>query len=153
MLMEFDELYERLETLHKGIKEALRDLPQEALDWVPGPEMNSLGILVMHTAGAERYWIGDVIGEDPSGRVRETEFQVKGLDAQTLMERLDDTLFHSRGILQELSLEDLSTIRTSPRDGREFSVAWSMAHALEHTALHLGHIQIIRQLWDQKNTA
>jgi len=28
-------------------------------------------------------------------------------------------------------------------------VAWALAHALEHTALHLGHIQIGRELWQE----
>jgi hypothetical protein len=30
-------------------------------------------------------------------------------------------------------------------------VGWALLHALEHTAIHLGHIQITQQLWDQKN--
>jgi hypothetical protein len=28
-------------------------------------------------------------------------------------------------------------------------VAWALFHALEHTALHCGQIQIQRQLWEQ----
>jgi ankyrin repeat protein len=31
-------------------------------------------------------------------------------------------------------------------------VAWCLAHALEHTALHLGHMQITRQLWEQRGS-
>ena len=29
-------------------------------------------------------------------------------------------------------------------------VAWALLHALEHTAIHLGHMQIMRQLWEQR---
>jgi len=29
-------------------------------------------------------------------------------------------------------------------------VAWALLHALDHTAQHLGHMQITRQLWDQE---
>jgi len=26
-------------------------------------------------------------------------------------------------------------------------VAWAILHALEHTGIHLGHIQVTQQLW------
>ena len=149
MLNAYNEIFDRLETLHSGIKLAIDGLPQEALDWVPGSQRNSLCMLVMHTAGAERYWIGDVIGVDNSDRVREEEFHAKGISAERLNNRLDEVLSHSKSVLEALNLYDLEATRTSSRDNREYTVAWSLAHALEHTALHLGHIQIIRQLWDQ----
>ena len=107
-------------------------------------------ILVTHLAGAERYWIGDVAGEEPSGRLRDTEFRTQGVEVEALESLLARTLDHSRGVLKRLTLEDLSSPRISSRDGKSFTVAWCLAHALEHTALHLGHIQITRQLWDIK---
>ena len=63
-------LSERVETIHRNIEKAIDGLPAEALDWVPGPDMNSIAVLLAHTVGAERYWIGDLAGDDPSGRVR-----------------------------------------------------------------------------------
>jgi class 3 adenylate cyclase len=115
--------------------------------------MNSLCVLAVHLAGAERYWIGDVVGRDPSGRDRDAELRARGLDAAALKARLADVLAHSRGVLEDLALADLETVRVSPRDGREFSVAWALAHALEHTAMHVGHAQLVRQLWDQAEQA
>ena len=38
----------------------------------------------------------------------------------------------------------------STRDDRNFSAGWALAHALEHTAPHLGHAQVTRQLWERK---
>ena len=111
--------------------------------------MNPLGVLTIHVAGAERYWIGDVVGKDPSGRDRDAEFRTRGLDADTLISHLAETLDHSWRVLEDLSLADLETKRFSSLDGRQFTVAWCLAHALEHAALHLGHMQLMRQLWDQ----
>lgn len=149
----FCEAYlDRLHILHDNILQAIEGLPPAALDWVPGPDMNSIAVLVVHTVGAERYWIGDVVARDPSGRDRAAEFRVQGLDAPTLKKRLGDTLAHTRGVLHGLVLQDLEGIRISPRDGREFTVAWALAHALEHTAMHTGHIQIMRQLWEQRTS-
>ena len=146
----FESYLDRLQELHDDILQAISRLPQAALDWVPGPGMNSLSVLVVHVTGAERYWVGDVVARDPSDRDRAVEFRVQGLDAATLEKRLGDTLDHTRGVLEELTLQDLETVRVSPRDGREFTVAWALAHALEHTAVHAGHAQITRQLWEQK---
>jgi uncharacterized damage-inducible protein DinB len=142
----FESYYDRLHTLHRGVSEAIADLPNEALDWEPALSMNSLTVLVVHLTGAERYWIGDVVGQDPSGRIRSEEFETRGWGTVKLQERLDRTLAHSYGVLQQLSVEDLDASRYSSRDENTYSVAWALAHALEHTALHLGHIQIGREL-------
>lgn len=143
---------ERLEALHGEIWRAIADLPPEALDWTPGPEMNSMGVLIAHTAGAERYWIGDVAGEDRSGRVRAAEFETRGQGVDALATLLTDTLIHSRRVLERLTVADLAAMRLSVQDNQDYSTAWCLAHALEHTGLHLGHIQVTRQLWDQQRS-
>ena len=153
MLPAFADYFQRLQSLHNDIEAALEGLPQDALDWVAGPDINSLTVLVIHLSGAERYWIGDVAGDLPSGRNRSDEFLVKGLDAEALISRLNSALEISRQVLEGLALDDLSAMRTAPANGRQYSVAWALSHALEHTAIHLGHIQIIRQLWDPQRQA
>ena len=77
---------------------------------------------------------------------------VDWLDAATLKARLTDTLAHSQTVLERLPLPYLEATQVSPRDGREFTVAWCLAHALEHTALHLGQMQITRQLWERQGS-
>ena len=142
---------ERLTDLHEGVSEAIQGLSAEALDWSPGAGMNSLLVLAVHLAGAERYWIGDVAGQDPSGRVRIEEFTTSGWDTIELQNHLDRTLAHSRGVLEGLTVTDLEAQRLGTRDGRIYSVALALNHALEHTGLHLGHMQIGRQLWEQRS--
>jgi uncharacterized damage-inducible protein DinB len=145
-----EESLNTFQTLHAEIGRAIEGLPQTALDWVPGPEMNSLAVLIVHVAGAERYWIGDVIAGEPSDRDRPAEFRTSGLDVETLKGRLAGSLAYVRGVLERLTLQDLETTRISPRDSRQFTVAWCLTHALAHTATHMGHIQLTRQLWDQR---
>lgn len=146
----FVEYLNRLQTLHDNIKEALAGLPAEALDWRPGPEMNSIAVLVVHVAGAERYWIGDVAAQEPSGRNRAAEFETRGVPATALSERLDESLACARTALTRLSPEDLAQARSSARHEQTFTVAWSLLHALEHTAIHAGHIGLTRQLWEER---
>jgi uncharacterized damage-inducible protein DinB len=144
----FSEVADRLDALHSDMVQALAGLPGAALDWSPGAEMNSLAVLAIHAAGAERFWIGDMVGQAPSGRDRDAEFHVLGWDQARLQARLDEVLAHSCDVLEHLSTQELEAVRISPRDGREFTVAWCLLHALEHDALHLGHMQIMRGLWE-----
>ncbi len=145
------EYLERLTDLHAQMATALDGLPAPALDWSPGPEMNSLAVLITHVAGAERYWIGDVAGQDPSGRDRTSEFRTAGQTATDLLARLEASLAHAHGVLAQLSLTDLATEQPSVRHpGQTFTVAFCLLHTLEHTGQHLGHVQMVRQLWQQR---
>jgi len=140
-----------LEELHQEILHTINDLPQEAFDWTPFNGGNSLSVLVVHLTGAERYWIGDVVSGVPSGRDRDSEFKVKNLKPGELTARLQESWSYVAKALENLDLNDLETKRRSPRDDREVSVTWALEHGLKHTAVHLGHIQITRQLWDLHN--
>ena len=143
----------RLTDLHQEILDNIDGLSQEALDWTPlqqtSGDMNSINVLVTHLCGAERYWIGDVACGDPSERVRSTEFEVSGTNAEILAERVVTATAYARTALKKLDIDSLVVQRIKLRDGRPATAGWALLHALEHTAIHLGHIQITRQLWNE----
>lgn len=149
----FQEYLKILQTCHTDILKAVDGLPSAALDWVPGKEMNSINVLVFHLTGAEQYWISDVTAQKPTTRDRDAEFKVHDVDVSVLKKRLEDNLTFAASVLETLNLTDLESPRISPRDGREVTVAWALLHALEHSMLHLGQIQLTRQLWEQKEQA
>lgn len=153
MLNFYEDYLERLGHLHAKIELALKGLPQEALDWIPGPEMNPPGALVAHIAGAENYWIGEVVGKTPCGRNREAEFTVRGLRCGQLLDLLEESMDCARRVFAGLTLADLQAGRLSPRSGHYITTGWALLHALEHTGIHLGDIQITRQLWEQRGKA
>ena len=138
-----------LQQSHNEILEALEGLSSDALDWSPGRDMNSISVLVFHLTGAERYWIGDVAAQDPKERDRDAEFRVHDLGIDVLKKRLADNLEYARNALEKFTVQDMEATRVSARDGRTFTVAWALLYALEHTTLHLGQIQLTRQLWEQ----
>jgi len=146
----FKDYLNLLQDCHNGILEALEGLPPAALDWVPGQDMNSISVLVFHLTGAERFWIGDIAAQDPTERDRDAEFRVHDVEMDVLKKRLVDNLDYARRVLDKMSLQDLEASRVRPSDGREFTVAWAVLHALEHATSHLGQIQITRQLWEQQ---
>ena len=116
---------------------------------MPGEDMNSLAVLVMHTVGATRYLIGDLAGQNPIGRDPEVEFATSGLDETALKRHLNETLDYIQEILKDFTLEDLPAERFGSRSTRASTVGWALLHTLDHTAAHAGHMQITRQLWDR----
>ncbi len=149
----FADVMERLDFLHGEIRRAINDLSVEALDWAPAEGANTMGAVVVHTLGAERYWLATVIFGQPSDRVRDSEFLARGWLGVELFEQLDKLTTLERAIFETLTLEDLEQLRRVPRDGREVTVSWALAHVIEHTAVHVGHLQLTRQLWDERARA
>ena len=149
----FSDYIDLLQERHNEILEALEGLHPDALDWSPGPDMNSISVLIFHLAGAERYWIGDVVTQDPKERDRDAEFRVRDVGMDVLESRLADNVEYARTNLDKLTVEDLETTRVSARNGQRYTVAWALLHALEHTTLHLGQIQLTRQLWEQSKAS
>ena len=146
----FTDYLNLLQDCHNGILQALDGLPQAALDWVPGQDMNSINVLLAHITGSVRFWIGDIAAQEPSNRDREAEFRTQGVEADVWRTKLSENLKYAHNALDKLSLQDLEAQRVRPSDGREFTVAWALIHALEHATSHLGQIQITRQLWEQR---
>lgn len=125
------------------------ELPVEALDWTPDPALNSLAILVVHTTGALRYWVGELLGGEPAYRDREAEFAVHGLSKAELHATLNETQAQVSRVLEALTPDDLEAKRYSPIHKDYFTGAFALARALEHTALHVGHMEVTRELWEQ----
>ena len=149
MLPYFESLAEEFHDLHEQIRNDLNSLPPEALDWKPGPEMNSVSVIVVHLTGSERFLVGDVVMQEASNRNRDAEFMVKGMTRADLNRRLDETEAYVRASFEKLTLEDLAKERLHPRHGNQVKIAWALLHALDHAATHLGHINITTQLWHQ----
>ena len=140
-----------IEDLRKQVQDMVAGLPAEALNWRPLPgddhATNSLAVLVAHVAGAEHFWIAEVVGGMPATRDRPAEFTTEVDDPASLMERLDQVGIETRGVLSSLSEDELASTRSVR--GKTVSVRWAILHVIDHTALHLGHMQLTFQLWSQ----
>jgi uncharacterized damage-inducible protein DinB len=145
----YEDLFDQLQARHRELLTALEELPPEAYDWKPAPEMNSMAVLIFHLTGGERYWIGDVVKGEDSHRDRDAEFKVSGLTREALKQRVNDLEAYEKSVLDEMKMEQLEEERMSPRHQKTYSVAWGLMHALEHTAEHVGHIHVMKDLWKQ----
>ena len=147
----FADYLERLEGLQHRLHQAVRDLPVEAMDWSPGPEMNpvmnSMAVLLAHITGVLKEGM-DLALDNPPSRVRAQEFQTHGVSSTEMLRRLDAVIDYARDALPRLGLADLAQARQD-EDGM-ITCGWALLHALEHAYLHLGHIQITCQMWRQR---
>ena len=149
MLTELSNYRQRIEDLRRQVQELIADLPAEALNWRPlagsgEHTTNSLAILVAHVAGAEHFWIGEVVGGHPPTRDRDAEFTTQA-GAAELLRLLDNTGAETRQVFSTLGEADLSATREAR--GRTIPIRWCLLHVVDHTALHLGHMQLTYQLW------
>lgn len=141
-----------LAKLHEECKQALQGLSNDQLDWRPSEAENSIAVLAVHIAGAEKFWVGDCILEVSSNRDRPAEFATKDLGVETLEAALDESLDYVRAGLAKLSDQDLAGLRTHPRTGEPINVACALSHIIQHTALHLGHMQITRHWLKERSS-
>ena len=150
MISELDNYLNRLDDLHGQASSLIAELPAEALNWRPIEDedshvTNSLAVMAAHVAGAEHFWIAEVIGGRPTTRDRDAEFVVVAATPAELLQLLEKVSQETKEVLSGLSESDLGEMRQA-RD-RTVAVRWGILHIIDHTSLHLGHMQMTYQLW------
>ena len=132
------------------IRDAIMGLNDDAANWNPLPEgTNSVYAILSHMIGAQSYWVRQVIAGETIQRDRETEFHASGKLAEVL-DRWEKNSDETEKILSRLSLAQLAETRTVRIRPEPVTVRWCILHLMSHNAIHLGHIQITRQLWEQR---
>ncbi len=147
------EAISRLEWLHETYLESMHGLTVSELDWSPGADMNSLCVLAVHVTAAERFWFGAVV-DDMITRDRPAEFTASGFSLDQLEARFAANVAFCKEKFPALSasrlgeIVDVSAWRHWPP--QEFSRGWALLRGLDHTAEHLGHAGMTRQLLDRR---
>jgi len=150
MIKEIQGYLTSLNDLRNQVKSLLKGLPVEALDWQPIQEegelaTNSLGVLATHLAGSETFWMKEIIARQPIRRNRDAEFLARRVAASELQARLDSAAAITEEVLSSLQESQMEEERE--HRGRMVTIRWAILHVFEHFALHLGHMQLTRQLW------
>jgi len=154
IVSELDNYLSRLEDLRGQVLRLVADLPAQALNWRPiegrdDHAANSLAVLAAHVAGSEHFWIAEVVGGRAATRDREAEFVAVAKEAAELVRLLEKTAQETKEVFSALNESDMNGTRQAK--DRIVPVRWCILHVIDHTALHLGHIQITYQLWSGKS--
>ncbi len=152
----FGRAYEStLRTLVDDLLSTLRGIPDDALNtWKPAAarddshEMNTFAAIAVHTVSAGEYMILHDIGGQPMERNRDAEF-IATSTMGAIETRYARWLENAHDIVVTLTDADLDREPATDRyQDRGWRTGEVLLHAIDHTALHLGHLQVQRQLWD-----
>lgn len=115
------------------------------------PESNSAFVLATHLIGSAEYWVLELAGGRDVQRNRPSEFQARGPGTE-LVARYQRWLTAMQEALQTLPDERLEQSASTfagyhPTSNDEpMTVRDALLHAVEHCALHQGHLELTRQL-------
>src|SRR5579859_326693 len=144
-----------LEDIGQRVLRELEDLPDGALNRaVALPEANTLFALATHLVGAGEFWVLTMIGGREIARDREAEFHASG-QYQDLERRYSAWMGAARDVLWALTENEFDRLVSVPPERRAalgdqpLTVRTCVLHAIEHSALHLGHIQLTRTIITQ----
>jgi uncharacterized damage-inducible protein DinB len=142
-----------LEAARDGLLRELTALPEEALNAPLGvPETNTIFASAFHAASASEYWLGVYVGGGRIERDRPSEFTASGswADLEARWQRCLDT---AKRVIDALTPTEYDALRdvNLATGGDRYSVRDCLLHVIEHVNLHLGHIQIARQVWAHRN--
>ncbi len=138
-----------MDDLRGQIENLITRVKPDDLNWRPfvsndAEISNSFTVLVTHVCGAEHYWIAEIIGGKPPSRDRNAEFAAKTDHHDVLIDLLHRTSRETKEILSALRSKDLAGLRMV--NGKEVPVRWAILHVIDHTSLHLGHLQMTYQI-------
>lgn len=149
-----------LQKLVEDIFSQLDGIPEDDLNtWLPRDGMrdvNTFYALATHTVGAGEFWIVQAAGSRSGDRDRLAEFRSTGTLAD-LRARYDRWLADTAEVFATIDDATLASEFYRPANPEKGmgearrTRAECIAHALEHTAVHLGHLQLQRQLWDAEH--
>jgi uncharacterized damage-inducible protein DinB len=141
-----------LERIGRGVLSHLEDLPDEVLNRpLQIPEGNTLFAVATHLVGAGEFWVLTLAGGREVARDRDAEFRAAGTYPE-LEVRYTRWMSAVREVLSTLPSEAWARIAEPPEqyrgslDDDGMTVRACVLHAIEHSALHLGHIQLTRSL-------
>ncbi|MGH2561965.1 MAG: DinB family protein [Thermomicrobiales bacterium] len=141
-----------LKMLAEDALRQLEGLPSDDLnDWRPREDLediNTFFALATHLVGSGEHWVLHGAGGRPVDRDRPAEFRARG-SLDDVRARYDRWLAGCHEVLAGITEPDLAHDSHLPEQDRRFpTVADCLIHAVEHTATHVGHLHIQRQLWN-----
>jgi uncharacterized damage-inducible protein DinB len=141
-----------LESIARDAMAQFGDIAQDDLNReLKLPESNTLFALATHLVGAGEFWVLVLVGQRNIPRERSTEFYATG-QARDLLDRYERWIKGVHEVLDTLPDSRLDEPARVPAGyhsttTREISdIRHALLHAVEHSALHLGHIQLTRQI-------
>lgn len=119
----------------------LEHLSNEQINWKPFDSKNSIGILLEHLIGSEKFWIQQVISGKNVKRTRKNEFIDRERSLEQILSDYKENIIDTNNVLSNLKDERLLEIVQHPE--RQVTILWVLIHVIEHNYYHIGQINLI----------
>lgn len=133
--------------VHEQLRQELDGLDDDALNWIPTTDANSIATIIIHIVGSEAETLRCVAGVE-CVRDRDAEFVRRRLpliEVLGLLEEADDLINELEPYISPSQLEALLPLPTLPKEAVRPGLTW-LAGNYGHAREHVGQIQLTRQL-------
>ncbi len=137
--------------LNGRLREVVRSNGPDRLDRAPAPGENTVAVLVAHTIGSELWWLSVAAGRTRA-RDRDGEFLTRGWTSEELLRMIDGADAELPELVEAAVAAGVETIRPL-QDGVRWTIARALAHSVAHTAEHVGHAELTRNLLAPRRSA
>lgn len=150
----------QLEEVRERTRRYTDGLSPRQLAWHPGPDVESIGTLLIHIAAVEVSWIQEDLLRRPMGEEWKIAFpirfgltQVSDRPLEFFWDKLDTARVETRAALTNLTDVDLDrAVVPLDQEGStnpgQFTIEWILYHLVEHEAHHKGQIAVMKRLLD-----
>ncbi len=136
----------------------LQDLTAGQLNWKTGEDgSNTMFAIATHMVAMGEYWVLCLVGGANVVRDRQAEFQAVGSAAEIVLRLQNwsqacDVLCIGLGseVLDEHARVPIEYFQSGGFGSGALSKRECLMHVVEHSALHLGQLQILRQLVERR---
>lgn len=138
------------------LRSSIEDVPEEAMDWKPLPGSSSLAVLVVHSITATRFFLRAGSGEagslaDYRAGERAEAFRTSGIGKEELLAEIAAFWDEAEGVVVGGTEEHLSArVELIAADNLPVPVrngAGTLFAAIAHLREHVGHVQLMHDLW------
>lgn len=142
-------LIQNLEDNQRIIHECFAVIPEEYLWATPAPNINSIGVQVVHICGNLSQYILSGVAGKADVRDRPSEFKVKSWSKQKVLDHMDEIVYQSIIILGQISAEKAAkniTVQCFHKPVIHAAIA-----SISHFAQHVGQIIVITKMHTGEN--
>ena len=142
------------------LRSSIEDVPDAALDWKPLPTANSMAVLVVHAITSTRFFLGAGSGKassmtDYRANARAEAFRTAGVSKRQLLDMIDAFAAEAETIVAAGTEADVSGTVSLPTNDNlpvpDRNGAGTLMAAIAHLREHVGHLQLMHDLWLAQN--
>lgn len=136
------------------LEDAIRGLPDPALDWTPVSGTNSIAVLAIHGLTSLAFWVaaGAGLGPDPlryREQTRAAAFRTRGATVENLLAEIKEAAAEVGVTIENAdeSVLDQPVPGTEDDHGDLRSGTACLVHGVSHLREHTGQAMLMRDLW------